>query len=90
MTDDKQGWDHRPTVAFFLTGCDFLPAIPQSDRHIHTSSGMINITSFYSSGGNLSQVLSGRSPHFTIAVQLCNLVSRASVKRQTTKDTQTR
>jgi hypothetical protein len=42
---------------------------------------MINITSFYSSGGNLSQVLSGRPRHFTLAGRLCNLLSRAS-KRQ--------
>ena len=43
---------------------------------------MINITSFYSSRGNLSQLLSGRPPHFTLAGRLCNLLSRASFKRQ--------
>jgi len=90
MTDGNQGWDRRATVAFFLTWCDFLAASPQTATHIKASSAMINITSFYSSRGNLSQLLSGRPPHFTIAVQLGNLLSRASFKRQTTKDTQTR
>lgn len=71
-TDENQGVEHEPKVAFF-TGCDILTASPQSDRHIQASGGIINITSFYSSGGNLSQVWSGRRPHFTLAVQLCNL-----------------
>ena len=33
-TDDKQGWDRRATVEFFLTWCDFLAASPQTARHI--------------------------------------------------------
>ena len=73
MTDDNQGWDCGSTMAFVLTWCDFLAASPQRYRNIHASSGIINMTSFYSSGGNLSQVLSSRPPHFTIAAQLCKL-----------------
>ncbi len=38
----------------FFTECEFLTASLQSDRHIQASSGIMNITSFYSSGGNLS------------------------------------
>ncbi|MEG4422666.1 MULTISPECIES: hypothetical protein [unclassified Microcoleus] len=45
MTDDKQDGEHGPKVAFF-TACDFFIGSLQSDRHIQTSSGMINITSF--------------------------------------------
>ncbi|WP_333332674.1 hypothetical protein [Microcoleus sp. LAD1_D3] len=72
MTDDNQSGEHGPKVAFF-TGCDFVTGSLQSDRHIQASSGRINITIFYTSGGNLSPVLSDRLPHFTIAVQFCNL-----------------
>ncbi|WP_242721489.1 hypothetical protein [Microcoleus vaginatus] len=82
MTEDNQGEDLEPKVAFF-TGYDFLTGSLQSDRHILASSGMINITSFYSSGGNLSPVLSDRLPHFTIAVQFCNLYRGHLYKRQT-------
>ncbi|MCC3606162.1 MAG: hypothetical protein JGK24_23775 [Microcoleus sp. PH2017_29_MFU_D_A] len=35
------------------------------DRQIQKSSAMINITIFYSSAGNLSQVLTGWLPQFT-------------------------
>ncbi|MEG4837146.1 MULTISPECIES: hypothetical protein [unclassified Microcoleus] len=45
MTDDNQGGEHGPKVAFF-TGCGFFIGSLQSDRHIQASSGMINITSF--------------------------------------------
>lgn len=65
-------WSTGLKLHFFYR-CDFLTASLLSDRHIQASSGMINVTSFYSSGGNLSPVLSGRPLHFTICVQHCNL-----------------